>query len=109
MGKMPAWLAYDFKASKRITRYYILPEYGGIKDRCPVDFYLQGSNGGFWTIVDSRENISWNGSGKYFVVKNPNNYTRYRLYITKTNRAVGQESSGVVSICQFKMESNYGP
>ncbi len=105
MGPMPAWVAFDFKVYKRITRYYILPEYSSsIKDRCPKDFRLQGYNGSSWVTVDTRTNISWYGSGKYFTTATPGYYTKYRLYVDATNRASSQINTGVVSIRQFKME-----
>ncbi|HLP47668.1 MAG TPA: discoidin domain-containing protein [Candidatus Kapabacteria bacterium] len=101
-GKLPASLSYEFTAAKKITRYYILPEYAeATKDRSPKNWTLQGWDGITWLILDTRTNVindvDWNSQGLYFAIPNPGIYKKYRLYITAVN------GSDVVSIRQLKL------
>jgi hypothetical protein len=101
IGGIPAWISYEFTEPKYITGYFILPQYGSLKDRSPKNWTFQGWDGTSWVLLDTRTNIrndiEWNSSGLSFIIKNPGLYSKYRLYISAVN------GSSVVSIRQLKL------
>jgi PKD repeat protein len=98
----PAWIAYDFASSTRITHYTITNSNGSLTSRAPKDFKLQGWTGSSWVTVDNRTNeTNWtSGVQRTYEVSSPGNYTKYRLYITDDN----DSRSGVVVISIANLE-----
>ncbi|MCH9649588.1 MAG: discoidin domain-containing protein [Deltaproteobacteria bacterium] len=84
----PAWIAYNFGSSRRVTQYSLNNTNGSLTSRAPKNFTLQGSNNGFiWLTLDTRNNqTGWvSGTPRTYTVANPGNFSRYRLHITDDN------------------------
>jgi|GEM_PF-3333116 len=98
----PAWIAYTFSGGQqRVVSYAIKYVNGSIRTRAPKNWTLQGSNGGSWTVIDTRTNqINWGGvEERRFTVTYPGFYSQYRLYITDDN----DSRAGVVVISIGKL------
>jgi hypothetical protein len=86
----PAWLEYDFvDKPRRVTSYAILFTNRGIETRAPKEFELQGHNGTEWvTLSAPPSQPGWtSGENRKFKVESPQEYLRYRLFITEDNDA----------------------
>jgi hypothetical protein len=98
------WISYQFTSSVKIEGYSIMPETGGCIDRSPNTWYFQGWNGSSWQTLDYRTGYTiadWNADyDRQFIIKNPKSFSKYRLYVTKTN------GSAVVSIRRLRMHGS---
>lgn len=92
----PAWIAYEWTSSRRILRYSLLFNNGGLTSRAPKDWELQGWNGSSWITVDARSGqTGWAGTEtRTYDVASPGNYNKYRLYFLDDN----DSRTGVVTI-----------
>ena len=93
----PAWIAYNFGSTRRITQYTLRNSNGPVlTSRAPKDFTLQGRNLGSWVTLDTRTNqTGWiSGTPRTYNVASPGDYREYRLRITDDN----DSRAGVVVI-----------
>ena len=108
---LPQWIQWSNKRVKTKVLNYSLQVNGHTGDynteRSPSSWLLQGSNNGSdWTTVDERLDVFTDPiqlvTHKYynFECQNPEFYTYYRIYVTKT--ANGNTGGGYVYIGQIK-------
>lgn len=96
---VPAWLQYEFASPKTIAMYTITSD-SGAAYRCPTDWVFQGYNGATWDDLDTVSGQTWSGTqSRTYDVDSPDEYTKYRLYITGTTG--GADNHVVISEMQM--------
>ena len=82
------WLAYEFDAPKKISRYSITSATGGANNAAPKSWAFEGSNDGTsWVVIDSQSNqVNWKDLEKRtYTTYNKTLFKSYRIRIIESN------------------------
>ncbi|MGV7000390.1 hypothetical protein ACWA2C_17015 [Priestia megaterium] len=85
-AQTPSYLGYEFTENKNVSKYIIYPS-TYLVNVAPTDWTFEGWNGNAWEVLDTRSSVTdWViGTPKSFIIKNPQSYKKYRIYITAVN------------------------